>query len=80
MILFWKDSAVPRPPTATLDHPNIVPVYESGSVGMVAYLASTYCLGPTLAEWLASQSRPVPPHDVAHLGALLARATGDSPW
>jgi WD40 repeat protein len=59
---------------ATLDHPNIVPVYESGSVGMVAYLASTYCLGPTLAEWLASQSRPVPPHDVAHLGATLARA------
>ncbi len=56
---------------AGLDHPNIVPVHESGSVGTVAYLASTYCLGPTLAEWLASQSRPVPPHDVAHLGATL---------
>ena len=53
---------------AGLDHPNIVPVHESGSVGTVAYLASTYCLGPTLADWLASQSRPVPSRDAARAG------------
>ncbi len=45
---------------ARLDHPNIVPVYESGSVGTVAYIATAYCPGPTLAEWLAQQSKPVP--------------------
>ena len=40
---------------AGLDHPNIVPVYETGHVGTVAYIASAYCPGPTLAEWLARQ-------------------------
>ena len=33
---------------AGLDHPNIVPVYEGGTVGTVAYIASAYCPGPTL--------------------------------
>ena len=59
--------------SATLDHPNIVPVYESGSVGTVAYIASAYCLGPTLAEWLARQSRPVPARDAATLIATLSQ-------
>jgi WD40 repeat protein len=59
---------------ATLDHPHIVPVYESGSVGGVAYIASAYCPGPTLADWLASQSRPVPARDAAAVCSQLARA------
>jgi eukaryotic-like serine/threonine-protein kinase len=59
---------------AGLDHPNIVPVYESGSVDTITYIASAYCPGPTLAGWLVSQSQPVRPRDVAHLGATLARA------
>ncbi len=59
---------------AGLDHPNIVPVYESGSAGTIAYIASAYCPGPTLADWLARQSRPVPARDAAALSATLARA------
>jgi WD40 repeat protein/serine/threonine protein kinase len=59
---------------ATLDHPNIVPVYESGSVGSVAYIASAYCPGLTLAEWLARRSQPVPPREAAGLIATLAQA------
>ncbi|MGI9518755.1 MAG: serine/threonine-protein kinase [Pirellulaceae bacterium] len=38
---------------AALNHPNIVPVYEIGDVGGVAYIASEYCDGPTLEQWLA---------------------------
>src|SRR5262249_43781745 len=37
---------------AGLDHPNLVPIHEAGEVGPVCYLASAYCPGPTLAEWL----------------------------
>ncbi len=59
---------------AGLDHPNIVPVYESGQIGTVDYIASAYCPGPTLAEWLGRQSRPVPARDAAALIATLARA------
>jgi WD40 repeat protein len=59
---------------AGLDHPNIVPVYETGTIGTVTYIAAAYCPGPTLAEWLAQQTRPVPPHDAARLIATLARA------
>lgn len=37
---------------AALNHPNLVPIYESGEVGPVCYLALQYCSGPTLAQWL----------------------------
>jgi len=59
---------------AGLDHPNIVPVYESGSVGTVSYIAAAYVPGPTLAIWLSHQPRPVPTHDCARLISKLARA------
>jgi eukaryotic-like serine/threonine-protein kinase len=59
---------------AGLDHPNIIPVYETGSVGAVDYIAAAYCPGPTLASWLARQARPAPPRDAATLVATLARA------
>ncbi len=59
---------------AGLDHPNIVPVYETGTVGTVGYIAAAYCPGPTLAIWLSRQSRPVPAVDAARLITTLARA------
>lgn len=37
---------------ALLDHPNIVPVFEAGETDGLAYIASAFCGGPTLAEWL----------------------------
>jgi len=45
---------------AGLNHPNILPVHEAGQVGPVGYIASAYCAGPSLAEWLSEQDRPVP--------------------
>ncbi len=55
---------------ARLSHPNLVPVYECGTVGLVTYIASAYCPGPTLKEWLASQKRPLP---VDFAAALIGR-------
>jgi WD40 repeat protein len=59
---------------AGLNHPNIVPAYEAGEVGPIWYIASAYCEGPTLAQWLATRTLPVAPCDAAALVAALADA------
>src|SRR5206468_2374158 len=59
---------------AGLDHPHIVPVFEAGEVGVVCYIASAYCPGPTLAEWLRQRTEPVPFRAAAELLATLADA------
>lgn len=53
-----------------LDHPNLIPVYEVGEDGPFCYLASAYCEGPSLAQWLKEKNGPVP----LRLAAKLVRA------
>ena len=59
---------------ASLDHPNIVPLYEAGEVGPVCYLASAYCEGSTLAAWLLDRREPVPERLAVQILAPLADA------
>jgi serine/threonine protein kinase len=59
---------------AALDHPHIIPVYEAGEQGPVVYIASAYCDGPTLAQWLAGREKPVPARTAARLVLALAEA------
>jgi WD40 repeat protein len=59
---------------AVLDHPNLVPLYEAGELGSVAYIASAYCNGSSLSAWLRAWHRPVPPRTAAGLVATLAAA------
>ena len=59
---------------AILDHPGIVPVYESGHAGGVCYIVSAYVEGPTLAAWLAERAGSVPPREAAELVRVLAEA------
>jgi tetratricopeptide (TPR) repeat protein len=40
---------------AKLAHPGIVPVFETGQWGPVWYIASAYCSGPSLREWLVEK-------------------------
>ena len=62
-----------------LDHPHIVPVYEVGEEGPICYIASAYCEGPTLADWLRRRTRPVPWTEAARLVAVLAAAVAPRP-
>jgi serine/threonine protein kinase len=60
---------------AALDHPNLVPVYEAGEEGAICYIASAYCPGVTLAEWLKERRERVVPYRLAaQLLAALAEA------
>ncbi len=60
---------------AGLDHPHLVPVYEAGEDGVVCYIVSAYCPGPTLADWLRRRAgQPVPPLEAARLVLPLAGA------
>lgn len=59
---------------AEFDHPNLVPVYESGEIGPLSYVATAYCPGKTLADWLDRQAFPVPPRHAARLVATIADA------
>jgi serine/threonine protein kinase len=59
---------------AGLDHPHVVPVYEAGAVGTICYIASAYCPGLTLANWLRERPEPVPVGLAAQLLAALAEA------
>lgn len=57
---------------AGLDHPNIVPVFDAGEVGPVCYIASLYCPGVTLAQWLRQRTEPVPFVVAAEMIAAMA--------
>ncbi len=57
-----------------LDHPHIVPVYDVGEEGPICFIASAYCEGPNLADWLRGRSTPVPLCQAARLVAVLSAA------
>ena len=57
-----------------LDHPNLVPVYEWGEIGPICFIATAFCPGQTLAEWIDRQAFPVPVRQAARLVATLADA------
>ncbi len=59
---------------AKLDHPHIVRVYEASLDGPDPYIASAFCDGPDLAEWLANREQPSSWCAIAKLMAEVADA------
>lgn len=41
---------------ARLQHPHIVTVFEAGEADDLPYMASAYCSGPTLSQWLSREA------------------------
>jgi serine/threonine-protein kinase len=58
---------------AQLKHPNIVTVYEVGTIGGQAYLCMEFVGGQTLAEKVRAEGQ-LPPREAARLVAVIARA------
>ncbi len=59
---------------ALLSHPSIVPIFEAGTEDSVAYIASEFCAGETLSEWIQRQDGPSDPRFACTLVATLADA------
>lgn len=59
---------------AALDHPNIVPIYDTGEIGPIWFITSRYIAGPTLSEWCRQSGSSISPAQAAELVALLAEA------
>lgn len=59
---------------ARLGHPNIVPLYATGTVGSLMYLAFEYCTGDSLSAWLKRQTTPPDFRLIAKLVIDLAEA------
>ena len=59
---------------AEFDHANLVPVYETGEIGPICFIATAFCPGQTLGEWLEKQAFPVPVRQAARLVATIAEA------
>ncbi|MFO1096567.1 MAG: protein kinase [Planctomycetaceae bacterium] len=61
---------------ARLKHPHIVQVFQADVEGDEAYIATEYCPGPNLDQWLRRRATPVPPRIAAEIVANLAEALG----
>lgn len=59
---------------AILDHPGIIAVYEADLTGPTPYIASAFCRGPDLGEWLAAERPEVSWSEAAAFVAALADA------
>jgi WD40 repeat protein len=70
----WRRFLREAQAASRLDHPNLVPLLETGAVGEVGYIASVYVEGPSLEAWLAGRPEPVPPRQAAFLMLALAQA------
>jgi WD40 repeat protein/tRNA A-37 threonylcarbamoyl transferase component Bud32 len=61
---------------AGLSHPGIAHVYEVCDKAGQCWIASEYCSGGSLAQWLKGRSEPVPAKLAARLGLQVAEAAG----
>lgn len=62
---------------ASLAHPNIVAVYDTGSDGDIHYIVMEYLEGRTLHQIL-SEDGPLPPEQAAAIGAEVAHALAEA--
>jgi serine/threonine protein kinase len=60
--------------TAGLTHPNIVRMYDSGMLGEIPYISSTFLSGGSLAELVLESPNSLSSRDAAEIGCQIAEA------
>ena len=70
----WRRFLREAQAASRLEHPNLVPLLEAGTIGPVGYIVSAYVAGPSLEQWLRHKPRAAPPRWGAQVVAALARA------
>ncbi|XZE19487.1 serine/threonine protein kinase [Pirellulaceae bacterium SH449] len=60
--------------TAGLNHPNIVRLYDSGVLGEIPYISSTFLSGGSLAELVLESPDSLTGRDAAEIGCQIAEA------
>ncbi len=70
----WRQFLREAMAASRLDHPNLVPLLETGEIGAVGYIASVYVEGPSLEAWLAQRHERMTGRQAARLMVTLARA------
>ncbi len=60
--------------SASFDHPGVVPIYEANLSHSPPYIASAFCQGPDLADWLDGRSCAVPPRQAVEFIILVCDA------
>lgn len=59
---------------ASLEHPHLVAVYDAGQIDEISYIASAFCPGQNLAQYLASRGEPCDVRTAVEIAAHLADA------
>jgi Arc/MetJ-type ribon-helix-helix transcriptional regulator len=57
---------------ASIDHPNVVPVFEAGEEDGVWFISMRYVDGTDLGEYLRSRNSPLPPREASRLISQIA--------
>jgi eukaryotic-like serine/threonine-protein kinase len=70
----WRRFLREAQAASRLDHPNLIPLHEVGTIGPLGYIVSAYVAGPSLERWLRHKRRETSVRWGAHVVAALAHA------
>src|SRR5271170_224889 len=65
----WRRFVRESRAASRLEHPNLIPLLEAGTVGPVGYIVSAYVAGPSLEQWLRHQECAASPRWAAQVVA-----------
>jgi hypothetical protein len=55
---YWRKQIIREArAAASLDHPGILPVLETGTIRTIRYIATAYCDGPNLHKWMSAKGK-----------------------
>ena len=75
----WRQFRREALAASRLDHPNLVPLLETGEIGPVGYIASVFVEGPSLEAWIAEHGSSLSPRQSAQTRGNTGPGHGSCP-